>query len=473
VFTIFNEETGAVVENPVDKVLREGWPITRTVVIDGQSIAVGAKFTLPAGAVLVFLGLLLVIAVLIEPILIRRQVAGRLWAWLRGRPPPPAYEMGGVAIEGVQTKGAMAADMALSATGLGKFLARRDALAIILTVVLWLTGLALRPDYWWNLPNTFAILLNYTELALITVGLTYVIAAGDIDLSVGAVLALAGSTAAYFLKVLGADPFTAVTMGLFAGVAAGAVNAMVVIGFKLPAFIATLGMFYIARGLAAWFVAGQQLTGWPEGYNMLGRKVNDVLLHFGLALPPGIIRTVAEVVSIQTIWMFFVAVLAGIVLAYTPFGLKVCAAGGNVRAAAYAGINTNRVRFIALMLSALCATMAGIINVAYFRSFNPVAGQFRELDAIASVIIGGGSIFGGYGTMIGSLAGAAVITLVRALLQLNVQGFSMPQHWINVFIGVILIVAVLIDIWVRQANLFGRLRTRLRRGASTGDSDHG
>ncbi|TBY11794.1 ABC transporter permease [Rhizobium laguerreae] len=464
---------GAAVVVLIDKVLREGWPITRIVVIDGENVSVGAKFTLPAGAVLVFLGLLLVIAVLIEPLLIRRQVAARLWAWLRGRPPPPAYEIGGVAIEGVQTKGAMAADMALSATGLGKFLARRDALAIILTVVLWLTGLVLRPDYWWNLPNTFAILLNYTELALIAVGLTYVIAAGDIDLSVGAVLALAGSTAAYFLKVLGADPLTAVTMGLFAGMAAGAVNAMVVVGFKLPAFIATLGMFYIARGLAAWFVAGQQLTGWSEGYNLLGHKVNDVLLHFGLALPPGIIRSVAEVVSVQTIWMFFVAVIAGIVLAYTPFGLKVCAAGGNVRAAAYAGINTNRVRFIALMLSALCATMAGIINVAYFRSFNPVAGQFRELDAIASVIIGGGSIFGGYGTMIGSLAGAAVITLVRALLQLNVQGFSMPQHWINVFIGVILIVAVLIDIWVRQANIFGRLRTRLRRGAPTGDSSHG
>ncbi|MBY5813429.1 ABC transporter permease [Rhizobium leguminosarum] len=462
---------GAAVVVLIDKVLREGWPITRIVVIDGESITVGAKFTLPAGAVLVFLGLLLVVAVLIEPYLIRRQVAARLWAWLRGRPPPLAYEMGGVALEGVQTKGAMATDMALSTTGLGTFLARRDALAIILTAVLWLTGVALRPDYWWNLPNTFAILLNYTELALITVGLSYVIAAGDIDLSVGAVLALAGSTAAYFLKVVGADPLTAVTMGLLAGMAAGFVNAVVTVGFKLPAFVATLGMFYIARGLAAWFVAGQQLTGWPEGYNLLGRKVNDVLLHFGLSLPSGTIRTVAEVVSVQTIWMFFVALIAGVVLAYTPFGLKVCATGGNIRAAAYAGINTNRVRFVALMLSALCASMAGIINVAYFRSFNPVAGQFRELDAIASVIIGGGSIFGGYGTMIGALAGAAVITLVRALLQLNVQGFSMPQHWINVFIGVILIVAVLIDIWVRQTNIFGRVRTRLARGAPTRDSN--
>ena len=120
-----------------------------------------------------------------------------------------------------------------------------------------------------------------------------------------------------------------------------------------------------------------------------------------------------------------------------------------------------RVRVTALMLSALCASMAGIINVAFFRSFNPVAGQFRELDAIASVIIGGGSIFGGYGTIIGSLAGAAVITLVRALLQLNIitadgRSIVLPQHWVNAFIGVILIVAVLVDIWVRQANIFGR-----------------
>ena len=174
----------------------------------------------------------------------------------------------------------------------------------------------------------------------------------------------------------------------------------------------------------------------------------------------------------QTIWMLVVALVAGVVLAYTPFGQKVYATGGNIRAAAYAGINTNRVRFLALLLAALCATMAGIINVAYFRSFNPVAGQFRELDAIAAVIIGGGSIFGGYGTMIGALAGAAVITLVRALLQLNVQGFTMPQHWISVFIGVILIVAVLIDIWVRQANIFGRLRARYARRAAPAETTH-
>jgi ribose transport system permease protein len=469
---------GAVLTVLIDKVLREGVPITRTIVVNNVEMEVNAVSSLPVGAVPVFLGLLLLVAVLIEPHIVRRRLPARLWAWLRGRPPPPVIELGGIALEGAQTKGTMAGDRALSAQGLGKFLARRDALAIILTVILWLVGLWLRPDYWWNLPNTFAILLNYTELALLTIGLTYVIACGDIDLSVGAVLAFAGGTAAYFLKVLGADPLTAITMGMLAGTLAGAVNALIAVGFGLPAFIATLGMFYIARGLAAWLVAGQQLTGWSESFNLLGRKVGVILSHVGVTLPPGVLRAIADVVSVQTLWLVVVAALAGIVLGYTVFGQQIYATGGNRRAADYAGISTGRVRVIALLLSALCASMAGIINVAFFRSFNPVAGQFRELDAIASVIIGGGSIFGGYGTIIGSLAGAAVITLVRALLQLNIitadgRSIVLPQHWVNAFIGMILIVAVLVDIWIRQANLIGRLRDALaRRQAMPREAPH-
>jgi ribose transport system permease protein len=149
-------------------------------------------------------------------------------------------------------------------------------------------------------------------------------------------------------------------------------------------------MFYTARGLAAWLVAGQQLTGWTENFNLLGRKVGDILSYLGLPPLPGVFRAVTDVVSVQTVWLAVVAVLAGVVLGYTTFGQKVYATGGNRRAADYAGINTARVRVIALMLSALCAAMAGVINVAFFRSFNPVAGQFRELDAIASVINGGG-----------------------------------------------------------------------------------
>ena len=458
---------GALLTVLINKVLREGLPITRTEIINGEPVQVQAIFSLPAGAVPAFIGMLLIVAVLIEPLIIRRRVPARVWAWLRRQPPPPALEAGGVAIEAAQTKGAMATDKALAARGFGKFLARRDSLAIMLTVGLWLVGLYLRPDYWALLPNSFAILLNYTEVALIAVGLTYVIAAGDIDLSVGAVLALAGGAAAYSLKVLGLDPGSAMLIGLAAGLLAGVVNGILTVALGLPAFIATLGMFYIARGAASWIVAGQQLTGFNEQYNLIGRKIGDILTYYGVPRPEGLLGALADVVSVQTVWMLLVSVIAGVVLAYMPYGQKIYATGGNRRAADYAGIHTDTIRFTALLFCALCATMAGLINVAYFRSFNPIAGQFRELDGIAAVIIGGGSIFGGYGTIIGALAGAAVITLVRALLQLNVQGFVMPQSWVNVFIGLILIAAVLTDIWVRQANIFATLRERFRRPAQT------
>ena len=459
---------GALLTVLINKVLREGVPITRTVEIGGEVIEVRAISSLPAGAVPTFIGALLVLAVLIEPYIIRRRVPARIWAFIRGRPPPPILDTGGIAIEGVQTKGTMASDMTFTAHGIGKFLARRDALAVILCAILWVVGLYLRPDYWWNLPNTFAILLNYTELAILTIGLTYVIACADIDLSVGAVLALSGSAAAYMLKVVGVDPMTAIATALLVGLLAGAVNALVTVGFGLPAFIATLGMFYIARGVASWIQAGQQLTGWTEDFNLIGRKVGDILAYLDLPDPPGVLGDIARVISVQTIWLVIIAAIAGVVLGYMDFGQKVYATGGNRRAADYAGINTNSVRIKAMLLSAACAAMAGVINIAFFRSFNPIAGQFRELDAIASVIIGGGSIYGGYGTIIGSLAGAGVITLVRALLQLNIiteSGASivLPQHWVNVFIGAILVIAVLIDIWVRQANIVGQWLEALRR----------
>lgn len=465
----------------VNKVLREGVPITRIVEVNGQRIEVNAVSTLPAGAVPAFIGLLLILAVLVEPYLIRRRLAARLWARLRHRPPPPLPDGGGIALAGVQTLDTGGGGGGFARHPLARFLARRDALAILLAVLLWLTGLALRPDYWWHLPNSFALLLNYTELALLTVGLTYVIACGDIDLSVGAVLALAGGTAAYGLKVLGLDPVAAMALGLGAGMLAASVNALATVGFGLPSFIATLGMFYIARGAAAWLVSGQQLTGWPEGYNLIGRKLGDILARFDLPLPGGLAGAVAQAVSVQTLWLVVVAALAAIVLGRTAFGQKVYATGGNRRAADYAGIATGRVRVQALLLSGFCAAMAGVINIAYFRSFNPVAGQFRELDAIAAVIIGGGSIFGGYGTILGSLAGAAVITLVRSILQLNIitasgASFVLPQHWVNVIIGLVLISAVLADIWLRRlrpARLLRLLRAPPGRALARQGGAHG
>jgi ribose transport system permease protein len=280
-------------------------------------------------------------------------------------------------------------------------------------------------------------------------------------------LAMSGAAAAFCMKTLGYDPLTSVFFGLIAGALAGFVNALVTVRFGLPAFVATLGMFYTARGIAAWLVSGRELFGFPESFNLIGRKLIEALRYFKITPEPGsLLYDLASAISVQSIFMTVLAVIAGIVLGYTVWGQQVYATGGNRRAADYSGVNTNRVRATSLVFSALCAASAGVIYIAFYRSFVPTAGQFRELDGIASVIIGGGSIFGGFGTIAGSLAGAAVITLLRALLSLQVirgdgTSFVMPQHWVNVFIGLILIVAVLGDIWLRQSNLFGALRAIL------------
>jgi ribose transport system permease protein len=470
---------GVILVVLIDKVLREGVPITRIVKVGDVEMKVQAIAQLPPGAVPAFLGLILILAVLIEPWIIRRQVFGRLWAQLRGLPPPPPTETNMIAIEGVQTKGSVATDRALNATGKRKILARRDIAAVILAVLLWAVGLYLRPDFWGNLDNSFNLILAFTEVALLSVGLTFVIANGDIDLSVGAVLAMSGAVAAFAMKTLGYDPWEALLVGLLSGVAAGLVNALVTVRFGLPAFVATLGMFYTARGISAWIVSGRELFGFPESYNLIGRKLIEFLRYVDMAPAPGtFLYDFTSALSVQSIFMVVLAILAGIFLGYTIWGQQVYATGGNRRAAAYAGVNVNRVRFLSLVFSALCAAFAGVIYIAFYRSFTPTAGQFRELDGIASVIIGGGSIFGGYGTIIGSLAGAAVITLLRALLSLQIinsdgTSFVLPQHWVNVFIGLILIVAVLIDIWVRQANIFGHLRAVLtRRTKSPSETSH-
>jgi ribose transport system permease protein len=444
----------------VDKVLREGYPTTRTVLVDNIEMKVQAVAQLPPGAVPAFLGLILILAVLVEPWLIRRKAIARLWARLRGLPMPPVADIGDAATIGAQTKGTAVSDRALNARGLGRLLARRDAAAIIIAVVLWFAGLYLRPDFWGGLDNSFNLVLAFTEVALLAIGLTFVIANGDIDLSVGSVLAMSGAIAAFSMKTMGFGPWTAIFLALCGGMFAGAVNALVTVRFGLPAFVATLGMFYTARGIAAWIVSGRELFGFPENFNLVGRKLIEALRYFDIAPAPGsFLFNLSAALSVQSIFMIVLAIITGIILGYTIWGQQIYATGGNIRAAAYAGINTDRVRALSLVFSALCGSFAGVIYIAFFRSFIPTAGQFRELDAIASVIIGGGSIFGGFGTVIGSLAGAAVITLLRGLLSLQViradgSSFVLSQHWVNVFIGLILILAVVGDIWLRQSAAF-------------------
>lgn len=461
---------GAILVVLIDKVLREGIPTVRSITVGGVEMEVRAMAQLPPGAVPAFLGAILLAAVLIEPLVFRRRLPQRLWARLRRRPPPPALDADAIAMVGIKTMGQAHQAREFSGGSLARLLARREAAAVIIMVILWCIGYALRPDFWGSLNNSFNLLLAFTEVGLLAVGMTFVIANGDIDLSVGAVLAMSGATAAFLMKTMGTDPGFAVLAAFLVGTAAGAVNGLLATRARLPAFVATLGMFYIARGIAAWMVAGRQLSGFPEGFNLIGRKLIEPLREYGLQPPAdSLLFKLAAAISMQTLLLAVIAILAAVVLARTPWGWSVYATGGNARAAGYAGINTDRTRFASLVFSAMCAAVAGIVYVAFLRSFNPSAGELRELDAIASVIIGGGSIFGGYGSVVGSLAGAAVITLIRALMSLQIIGadgtsYVMPQHWVNVFIGLILIAAVLSDIWLRQQGLIGRLLDRLTAG---------
>ncbi len=457
---IFGSCLGVIFVGLIDKVLREGVPITRLIDVGGEKIEVAAIAQLPPGAVPACLGFILIVAVLIEPWVIRRRVLPRFWARLRGREPSPAPDLGGIAIAGAQTRGTTLQARELGARGVMAFFRRRDAAAILLMIGLWLVGMWARPDFWGGLDNSFSILLAFSEIALLSVGLTFVMANGDIDLSVGSVLALSGAVAAYLMKEQGVEPLLAASIALGAGLLAGIVNGWLTTRVGLPAFIATLGMFYMARGIGSSLVAGRQLSGFPENFNLIGRNLYEVLSAIGAPPTGGLWLAITRAVSVQTIFVLVVALIGGIILGTTTFGYKVYAVGGNERAARYAGINTARVRFTALVGSAMCGAMAGVIYIAFYRSFNPSAGQLRELDAIAAVIIGGGSVFGGYGTILGSLAGAGVITLIRSLLSLqyrlsNGEIFVLPPQWLNVFIGTILIVAVIGDIWLRQHNIIG------------------
>ena len=279
---------GAILIGLIDKVLREGVPITRIIDVGGEKMEVAAVSQLPPGAVPAFLGVVLIIAVLIEPWLVRRRALARFWAWLRGRPPPPIPELGGVAIAGVQTRGTVAQSRGIGKRGLAAFFYRRDAAAVMLMVALWLFGLWARPDFWAGLDNTFSTLLAFSEIALLAVGLTFVMANGDIDLSVGSVLALSGAVAAVVMKDTDWGPLAAVFAGIASGVLAGAINGWLTAYVGLPAFIATLGTFYWARGIGSSIVAGTQLNGFPESFNLIGRNFYELLDVLGIAPTAGL-----------------------------------------------------------------------------------------------------------------------------------------------------------------------------------------
>jgi predicted ABC-type sugar transport system permease subunit len=274
---------------------------------------------------------------------------------------------------------------------------------------------------------------------LLGLGQTFVIIAGGIDLSVGFVMGLAAVVMARLMQALTpTSPALALVAGLIAAVliaiVPGLINGTLISRLKVPPFIGTLGMYGVARG--AGFLAANGTTV-PVNNPYLFAMGNSRLL----GVPVPVVITIVLVLVMN--W----------VLSQTRFGQYTYAVGGNRTATLRAGIDVRRHTLLLYMISAACAGVAGMVYTARFSAGAAQAGEPLLLDSIAAVVIGGASLFGGSGTIIGTVIGALIIAVIQyGLVFINVEPF-----WQFVAVGVVIIVSVLID--QSQARLAGGRRT--------------
>lgn len=274
--------------------------------------------------------------------------------------------------------------------------------------------------------NLQSIALAAAMPLLLGIGQTFVIIAGGIDLSVGFVMGLTSVVMARLMQNLGADPGMALLIGMLVAFAVslipGAINGTLISRLGIPAFIGTLGMYGVARGTGFLAAGGTTV---PVNNEFLFLVGNAKLL--GVPVPVVITIVVALVLH----WL----------LSQTRFGQYTYAIGGNRTAALRAGINVKKHTVLLYMISAGCAGIAGIIYTARFSAGAAQAGEPLLLDSIAAVVIGGASLFGGSGTILGTVIGALIIAVIQyGLVFINVEPF-----WQFVAVGIVIIVSVLID----------------------------
>jgi ribose transport system permease protein len=295
---------------------------------------------------------------------------------------------------------------------------RRYVIYIGFAVVFLFFAITLGDDGFLTGNNLLNIVRQTATVTIIAVGMTYVIAAAQIDLSVGATAGLASVVTAMTIANYGV--FLGILAGLAVGVVVGSVNGALVAMLKIPSFLVTLGMLGIAAGVAQWITKSA-----PQP--ILSDLFNKVFGSGDIGPIPGLI-----------VWMVIVVVIGAIVLAKTRFGRQVLATGGNPIAAKFTGINTTSITFRVLLISALLAALAGMLYAGQLQSGRYQWGTGDELSAIAAVILGGTSLFGGSGTVVGTLFGALLIGLINNGLIL--AGLDTSQQ--QVVRGVIIILAV-------------------------------
>jgi ribose transport system permease protein len=284
---------------------------------------------------------------------------------------------------------------------------------------------ALSPNFM-SVNNLLNIVMQVSIIAILGFGMTYVLLLGDIDLSVGATMALVGTVCAFALEH-GASPFLAVLAAMGTGLVLGAINGSLSALLTIPSFIVTVATMGVFRGFAYLTSNGVPISIDNDAFAFLG---NGAVL--GIPLP---------------IWILAVLLLLNhFVLSRTVFGRKAYLAGGNREAALYSGIDVNRLRIMIFMISGLLASIGGVLMTSRLYSAQPNAGIGYELDAIAAAVLGGTSLSGGYGTITGTLIGALIIGVINNGMNL----LSVPYFYQLIVKGIVILVAVCIDVQTKK-----------------------
>jgi len=304
---------------------------------------------------------------------------------------------------------------------------------IVIVLILMIAGLGIAEPAFLSATNIFNVLTQSSIFGIMALGLTFVIISKGIDLSVGSVLALAGviaaslgqaatATSKYFPN-LGELPLAVpVVAALAVGALCGAVSGLLIAKTRIPAFIATLGMMTVARGLALIYSGGKPISTLIPSLTVLGGKVFDVM-------------------PVPVIIYFLVIVASAVLLNKKRFGKNVYAIGGNMTAAEVSGVDVSKNLILVYTYCGLLAGIAAIVFAARVGSVHPGAASGYELTAIAATTIGGTSHSGGIGTIWGAFVGAMVLAVMRNGLTL----LGVDAYWQQVVEGLIIVVAVIID----------------------------
>ena len=310
-----------------------------------------------------------------------------------------------------------------------KSITRQEWYGALVAVLVLGVLLTFASPYFLTTGNLSNILVQASVIALLAGGQTFVILTGGVDLAVGALTALAGAVAGHMMIKMGIDPYLAMAAALAIGAAVGLFNGYLVAFVGIPAFIVTLGGLTLWRGLAFDLTGGFDNAGLPDPLPFIG--YGDVL---GVPMPTLITG------------VFFVVM--AFVLSSTKIGRYVYAMGSNEMGARQVGINIRAYKLGVYVISGLCCALAAVVLMARMDSSSGKMAQMFELDAIAAVILGGTSLFGGRGSIWGSLLGAVLITMFRNGMNL----MEVSQFKQMMAIGAVVIVAVWIDV-VRRKHL--------------------